>query len=112
MAEKSLDQKDPGSVVLDEIVAVPVCFLIWVIVIWRQSGHWPSLNSFFGSEKWIVTLGVLVAFRVFDVLKPWPVRQAQDLPGGFGVTVDDLLAAFYVNLGVLVAYLTEPSWLF
>jgi phosphatidylglycerophosphatase A len=38
-----------------------------------------------------------VAFRFFDVLKPWPVRQSQSLPGGWGVTMDDMLAAVYVN---------------
>ena len=35
-------------------------------------------------------------FRVFDIWKPWPIRQIQRLPGGWGVTVDDLLAAVYV----------------
>ena len=43
------------------------------------------------------------AFRVFDIAKPWPVRQSQALPGGWGVTVDDALAAVYVNGVVLVA---------
>ncbi|NBV23537.1 MAG: hypothetical protein EBS05_16660, partial [Proteobacteria bacterium] len=36
---------------------------------------------------------------------PWPVRQSQSLPGGWGVTVDDLLAALYVNL-VSLPFLT------
>jgi len=38
------------------------------------------------------------------VLKPWPVRQSQSLPGGWGVTMDDLLAAAYVNVAVLMFY--------
>ncbi len=35
---------------------------------------------------------------MFDIWKPWPVRQSQSLPGGWGVTVDDFLAAVSVNL--------------
>ena len=53
---------------------------------------------------WPLTLGVFALFRFFDVVKPWPVRQSQSLPGGWGVTVDDALAAVYVNLTVLAAY--------
>ena len=45
-----------------------------------------------------MSLGLLVLFRVFDIWKPWPVRQSQRLPGGWGVTVDDVLAAAYVAL--------------
>jgi phosphatidylglycerophosphatase A len=39
-----------------------------------------------------------VAFRVFDILKPFPARQAERLPGGLGVMADDLLAGVYANL--------------
>jgi phosphatidylglycerophosphatase A len=52
----------------------------------------------------LCSLGVFVLFRFFDVLKPWPVRESQILPGGWGVTVDDVLAALYVNAVVLVVY--------
>lgn len=90
-AEKTLGQKDPGSVVLDEIAAMPLCFLGTVCLI----GAKPEL---FFRDGWWFTIGVFVAFRVFDVWKPWPVRQSQRLPGGWGVTVDDLLAAVYVNV--------------
>jgi phosphatidylglycerophosphatase A len=99
--EKILKQKDPGSVVLDEIAAIPVCFAGWVGALVWKSGTMPSLDDFLGPKKWPLTLGVLAAFRFFDILKPWPVRQSQSLPGGWGVTVDDLLAAVYVNVVVL-----------
>jgi phosphatidylglycerophosphatase A len=96
-AEKILGEKDPGSVVLDEIIAIPFCFLPWVASEWWQGGL-PSVEYFFtGRELWM-TLGLLALFRLFDIWKPWPVRQAQRLPGGWGVTVDDLLAAVYVAL--------------
>lgn len=98
VAEKVLRRTDPGSVVLDEIVAVPLCFAVWVgEFLWRY-GVLPEPGFFFSRDTWPLTAAVFAAFRFFDVLKPWPVRQSQKLPGGWGVTLDDLLAAVYVNL--------------
>ena len=112
-AEKILKQTDPSSVVLDEIVAMPVCFASWVGVFCFQHGQLPTPEYFISSHTWPWTVGVFAAFRFFDVVKPWPVRQSQSLPGGWGVTVDDLLAAVYVNLLSLAvlgkASLTIPS---
>lgn len=103
-AEKTLNQTDPGSVVLDEIVAVPLCFAAWVGSFYFNHGLMPRPDHFIGPDTWLVTLGVFAAFRLFDVAKPWPVRQSQKLPGGWGVTADDLLAAVYVNAATLVAF--------
>lgn len=95
-AEKILGETDPGSVVLDEIIAIPFCFLPWVASLWMDSGAFPSVGYFFtGTALW-QTLALVGLFRVFDIWKPWPIRQIQRLPGGWGVTVDDLLAAAYV----------------
>jgi len=99
--EKILKAKDPGSVVFDEIAAIPICFLGWVAFHLAKTGAFPAPEFFFSKENWLPTLGVFVAFRFFDVLKPWPVRQSQSLAGGWGVTVDDVLAAGYVNVVVL-----------
>lgn len=99
--EKALNAKDPGSVVFDEIGAIPVCFIGWVVLQLCKTGTFPSPQFFFSARNWLPTLGVFAAFRFFDVLKPWPVRQSQSLPGGWGVTVDDFLAALYVNALVL-----------
>lgn len=100
--EKLLNQKDPGSVVLDEIAAVPVCFIGWIAVVLQRTGSLPAPGYFFSHQTWLPTLGVFAAFRLFDVVKPWPVRQSQSLHGGWGITVDDALAAVYVN-GVVLA---------
>jgi phosphatidylglycerophosphatase A len=97
-AERILDQKDPGSVVLDEIIAIPFCFLPWVATEWWRTDSLPMLTSFFTGRALWITLGIVALFRVFDIWKPWPVRQIQRLPGGWGVTIDDLLAAVYVAL--------------
>jgi len=102
--EKILKQKDPGSVVLDEITAMPVCFASWLGAAFLKTGSLPRLDEILNARTWPVVLGVFVTFRFFDVLKPWPVRQSQSLPGGWGVTIDDFLAAIYVNAVVLLVY--------
>jgi len=103
--EKILKQKDPGSIVLDEITAMPLCFLPWVLIHTSQSGAWPLTDFFFTDERWKWILAIFAAFRFFDVLKPWPVKQSQRLPGGWGVTVDDFLAATYVAIATTGVWL-------
>jgi phosphatidylglycerophosphatase A len=97
-AEKILKQRDPSSVVLDEIIAIPFCFLPWVTFQWLPQQQLPSLGAFISGDAWWGSLGIFVLFRIFDIAKPWPIRQSQNLPGGWGVTIDDLLAAVYVGL--------------
>lgn len=49
--------------------------------------------------KSILTLLVgFILFRLFDILKPPPIRQTQRLPGGWGVMIDDLIAGVCTNL--------------
>ncbi|EEF60758.1 phosphatidylglycerophosphatase A family protein [Pedosphaera parvula] len=103
-AEKILDETDPPSVVLDEIIAIPICFLGWVSFIYFKTGFLPEPQYFFSRQTWLITVAVYVLFRLFDIAKPWPVKQSQSLPGGWGVTIDDVLAAVYVNLVVLAAH--------
>jgi phosphatidylglycerophosphatase A len=101
-AERVLRQKDPGSVVLDEITAMPICFASWLgVQIWK-TGAFPRVDSQFLKANWLLGLGIFLAFRLFDIWKPWPVRQSQMLPGGWGITVDDVLAAIFVCLIVLL----------
>jgi phosphatidylglycerophosphatase A len=50
--------------------------------------------------------GVLLAFlffRIFDVVKPFPAGRAQRFPGGYGVVFDDVFAALYARLSMVVA---------
>jgi phosphatidylglycerophosphatase A len=101
-AEKILQQRDPSSVVLDEIAAMPLCFLPSVLSHWFQAKALPAPESFFTGRAWIGTILIFALFRLFDIAKPWPIRQSQGLPGGWGVTVDDFLAAVCVALLTLV----------
>jgi phosphatidylglycerophosphatase A len=103
-AEAILQQRDPGSIVLDEICAMPLCFVPWLASEWLRKGAWPGLETFFGAKTWYVTAIIFVLFRVFDIVKPWPVRQSQKLPGGWGVVTDDVLAALYVCALSLIVF--------
>src|SRR5437763_10849171 len=77
-AEKLLGKKDPGAVVVDEVAGQLVAFLF---VPWG-AGWWAVAAAF-------------VAFRVFDIWKPYPMRRLEALGGGLGIMADDLLAGFY-----------------
>jgi len=103
-AARTLGHEDPPSVVLDEIVAVPLCALGWLASAWFTHHHWPAPGDLLVRPGCWVAIACFALFRVFDIAKPWPVKQSQVLPGGLGITVDDLLAAVYVNL-VLIPFL-------
>lgn len=87
---KALGVADHGGIVWDEIVA-----MMLVLTITPFSLLW-----------WVVAF---VLFRLFDIWKPFPIRQCDaKLKGGFGVMFDDLLAAVYAML-VLKALLWISS---
>lgn len=79
-AEIRLGKKDPGEVILDEFVAMPLCFLFWPVLV----HHWPI---------WLVLLGGFALFRFYDILKPLGIAKLQDIRGGWGVVIDDTAAA-------------------
>ena len=95
-AENILGLKDPDRIVIDEITAIPVAWLFF---------FFGSLHTDMMPEvsAWMKVLSVFVLFRLFDIWKPWPVKQSQYLPGGWGLTIDDVLASLYVNLAVICA---------
>ncbi len=75
--------KDPSVVVIDEIAGQLVTFL-WIPFI--------DLHSF------KVLLAGFLMFRAFDIWKPWPIRKAENLPGGLGIVLDDVLAGIFANI--------------
>jgi len=81
--------EDPGIVVVDEIV-----------------GMWVSL--LFLPFTWQTAALGFFLFRVMDVVKPYPARQLEHLPGGWGILLDDVMAGIYANLTVRVALLVWP----
>ena len=83
--EEILGRKDPGHVVIDELV-----------------GQWITLLPFAGPGPFELIAGFFL-FRAFDILKPPPVRASEHwLPGGYGVMIDDVLAGVYACLCLIV----------
>jgi phosphatidylglycerophosphatase A len=85
-AAELLKKKDPSEVILDEMVAIPLVFLF--------NDHL-QLGSKLGFV--IVLLGFGL-FRFFDIVKPLGIRKVENLPGGLGIVLDDVVAALYANL--------------
>jgi phosphatidylglycerophosphatase A len=51
----------------------------------------------------VVTIGLgFVLFRIFDVTKPFPARRSEELPGGWGIVMDDVIAGIYANVSLQI----------
>ena len=78
--------KDPQFVVIDE-----------------TSGQMLAYSLAFTPLNWKYLLLGFILFRVFDIWKPFPARQSESLPGGWGIMADDWIAALYAALGLWIA---------
>ena len=72
--------EDPQVVVVDEVLGQ------WLALAGMTAWTWPQV------------LAAFVLFRLFDIFKPPPVRQAERLPRGWGIVADDLAAGIYAAL--------------
>jgi len=86
---RRLGKKDPGLVVVDEV-----------------AGQWISL--LFLPLTLGTTAAAFVLFRLMDVLKPWPARDLERLPGGIGIMADDVMAGIYANLLLRIGLAVWP----
>jgi phosphatidylglycerophosphatase A len=85
-AAKFLQKKDPGCVVIDEV-----------------SGQFLTYLLALAPVNWKYLLLGFILFRVFDIWKPTPARQAESLPGGLGIMADDWVAGIYAAIGLWIA---------
>ena len=82
---RRLGRHDPGSIVWDEMVA-----------------YW--LTVAFVPLHWTWLLAAFLLFRLFDIVKPWPIKQVERrLGGGLGIMADDVIAAVYAMLVLAAA---------
>lgn len=79
-----LGKEDPSVVVIDEVLGQ------WVTLLGATTLRWKSF------------LAAFLLFRLFDIWKPWPVRNFEKLPEGTGIVADDLAAGIY---GALILYI-------
>ena len=79
-ASERLGRHDPGGIVWDEMV-----------------GYWLTIALL--PLHWMWLAGGFLAFRFFDILKPWPIRAVEKrFGGGLGIMLDDIVAALYAML--------------
>jgi len=76
IAARESGRHDPGFVVIDEV-----------------AGQWIAL--LFSPFDWRHGIIALVLFRLFDITKPYPARQLESLPRGWGIVFDDVAAGLY-----------------
>lgn len=79
--EKLIGRKDPGIVVVDEVAGQLLAFLFVP----------------FNSGWWIIIIA-FIAFRLFDIWKPYPIRRLESLESGLGIMADDVLAGIYAAI--------------
>jgi len=103
-------QKDPQRVVIDEVSGQHLALLLGCGV--------PASKVTSGTAWVLARLGVItvhsalnwkyllvgfILFRAFDIWKPFPARQAESLPGGWGIMADDWIAGIYAGIGLWIA---------
>jgi phosphatidylglycerophosphatase A len=86
LSEKFLRRKDPNCIVVDEVSGQFLAYLVALA----------PLN-------WRYLLLGFILFRVLDIWKPFPARQAESLPGGWGIMTDDWVAGIYAGIGLWIA---------
>lgn len=82
--------EDPGPVVLDETAGQ------WLALVVGHLAHGAALPL-------LAVASLFTLFRVFDILKPWPVGRLEHLQGGLGIVADDLAAGVLAGLSWLLA---------
>jgi phosphatidylglycerophosphatase A len=76
---RGMGRKDPGLVVVDEV-----------------AGQWITFLALPFTP--VIALAGFLLFRVMDIVKPWPARDLERLPGGWGIMADDVAAGIYAHL--------------
>jgi phosphatidylglycerophosphatase A len=82
--------KDPGAVVIDEVLGMLVTLAFLDV---------SPIGAFVG----------FVLFRILDVIKPFPARRLEDLHGGPGIMLDDLMAGLYGQLTMRLLIAAFPG---
>ena len=91
-AEVALGRKDPGPVVIDEVLGMLITLALLPV----------SLAG--------VAAGFLL-FRIYDIVKPYPAARLEHLHGGLGIMSDDAVAGVYAYITLRGLMWLAPAWL-
>jgi phosphatidylglycerophosphatase A len=101
--------KDPQRVVIDEVSGQHLALLVGgtLPTLTHIAPRWPGITlGMLGAGAplgWKYLLVGFILFRLFDIWKPFPARQAESLPGGWGIMADDWVAGLYAAIGLWLA---------
>lgn len=88
-----IKKHDPRRIVIDEAFGQ-------LLVLFQIGESWGT--------GWLPLLSCFLLFRIFDIIKPFPIKKVEMLPGGWGIVMDDLVAAVYagviINLYLLLKF--------
>lgn len=101
---------DPSEIVVDELAGQWLTYLVWYLMIGgAAASRGVALTQVdIDTAPQFLALG-FVAFRIFDIFKPWPISWCdRHLTGGFGVMMDDLLAAIPAGALLYGVYVYWP----
>jgi phosphatidylglycerophosphatase A len=109
-AAKFWRQDDPQRVVIDEVSGQHLTLLLGsaVPIWWKVSDTWSDhaplgLITWHSALNWKYLLVGFILFRLFDIWKPFPARQAESLPDGWGIMADDWMAGVYAGICLWLA---------
>ncbi len=102
-------------------VMIAACFIVFVLgikaaeLMERRYGHDPAevtideilgmwISLLFLPKSIFLGFTAFLLFRIFDIVKPWPARKFDTVRGGFGIMMDDVIAAFYTNIILHILY--------
>jgi phosphatidylglycerophosphatase A len=98
---------DPGYVVIDELSGQTISLVAGLALgAWTTAPSQETIGARVigalatGLLNWKYLAAGFILFRVFDILKPFPARRAERLPGGLGIMADDWVAGAYAALGL------------
>ncbi len=88
-----IKKRDPRRIVIDEAFGQ-------LLVLFQIGESWGT--------GWLPLLSCFLLFRIFDIIKPFPIKKVETLPEGWGIVMDDLVAAVYagviINLYLLLKF--------
>ena len=90
-AEARYGRKDPSQVVADEVAGMALCLMLM-----------PAIPVGWGAAASLIM--AFVFFRAMDIVKPWPAHGLQNVPGGWGVVLDDLVAGVLAAIVLWIAF--------
>lgn len=104
-------KNDPKEIVIDEIVGQMLCIILSIplsILFFQVNLSKQPFDLWFCG----MLLGNFILFRIFDILKPWPINWCEKkFTGGFGIMIDDIMAAIFALVIYFAIFLNLIDYL-